>query len=100
MGNRSKRPGTNSPNIPPRPQLIPQQVRDAMAAGQRVLNREQSITFASGLAANLANLLNSREQLPWLTSTIEKRSDGFSLHVQVLNGSDDDDAVIGDQGQG
>lgn len=86
------------PSIPNRPQLIPEQMRAALAqqvgAGPRVLNREQSLQFVVMLAANLANLLNNRQQMPWVTASIDKRSDGFSLHVQVAPISDDSDAVI------
>lgn len=93
MSKRSSRP-----SIPTRPQLIPEQLRTALAqqAGDtpRVLNREQSLQFVVMLAANLANLLNNRQQLPWITANIDKRTDGFSLHVQVAPASDDSDAVI------
>lgn len=89
---------SSKPSIPNRPQLIPEQLRAALAqqigTGPRVLDREQSLQFVVMLAANLANLLNNRRQLPWITASIDKRSDGFSLHVQVAPASDDNDATI------
>lgn len=92
------KPSARKPSIPPRPQLIPEQMREALTqaagAGPRVLNREQCMQFAVMLAANLSNLLNNKAQLPWLTTSIDKRSDGFSLHVQVLPVISDSDAVI------
>lgn len=94
MSNKSKR----RPPIPPRPQLFNEQMRSEILGkvgnGQRVLNREQSMFLVTALAANLERLLNSKEQLPWVTSSIEKRSDGFSLHVQVIEPSADSDAVV------
>lgn len=94
MSSRSRR----RPTIPPRPQLIPEQMRAAvdktMGNRPRVLNRQQCMEFAVMLGANLANLLNNKTQLPWLTTTIDKRSDGFSLHVQVLPITTDSDAVV------
>lgn len=93
MSGKSRR----KPNIPPRPQLVSEQMRTAMTqAGstQRVLDRQQCMEFAVMLAANLAHLLNNKAQLPWLTTSIDKRSDGFSLHVQVLPVISDSDAVI------
>ena len=91
------KPSARKPSIPPRPQLIPEQMRTALTqagATQRVLNRQQCMEFAVMLAANLANLLNNKTQLPWITTSIDKRSDGFSLHVQVLPVTSDSDAVI------
>lgn len=86
------------PTIPARPQLISEQMRTAVnqqiGNAPRVLNRQQSMEFAVMLAGNLANLLNNKTQLPWITATIDKRSDGFSLHVQVLPMSNDNDAEI------
>jgi len=94
MSKRSAR----RPNIPTRPQVIPEQMRAALAGqignGPRILTRQQCIEFCAMLAGNLNNLLNNRQQLPWVTSTIEKRTDGFSLHVQVAPMSDDSDATV------
>jgi len=92
------KPSARRPTIPPRPQFIPEQMRAALnqqiGTGPRILNRQQCMEFAAMLGANLANLLNNKTQLPWLTTTIDKRSDGFSLHVQVLPVTTDSDAVI------
>lgn len=92
------KPSARRPSIPPRPQLISEQMQTAVN-GQigtvpRVLNRQQCMEFAVMLGANLANLLNNKTQLPWLTTTMDKRSDGFSLHVQVLPVTADSDAVV------
>ena len=88
----SKRSGR--PNIPPRPQLIPEQMRAQFAGVPKVFNREQCAQFAVMLANQLAALLNNRTQLPWITASIDQRSDGFSLHVQVLSVDDSSDAVV------
>ncbi len=90
MSNKSR--GRRGPTVPPRPQVIPEQLRQQIGPSiPRVLNREQCIEFAVMLAANLDRMLNNRTQLPWITSTIDKRSDGFSLHVQVVEPSADSD---------
>ena len=92
------KPSARKPTIPPRPQLISEQMRTAVAGqigdAPRILNRQQCMEFAVMLAANLATLLNNRTQLPWITASIDKRSDGFSLHVQVLPVTTDSDATI------
>lgn len=85
------KPSARKP-IPPRPQLIPEQLRTNLAGAPKVLNRQQCAEFMVGLASNLANMLNNRAQLPWVTATIDKRSDGFSLHVQLLPIDTDSDA--------
>jgi hypothetical protein len=89
MSKRSSRP-----NIPPRPQLIPEQMKAQFAGVPPVFNREQCAQFSVMLAKQLAALLNNRTQLPWITATIDQRSDGFSLHVQVLSVDDSSDAVV------
>lgn len=92
------KPSARRPSIPPRPQLISEQMQTAVNSQigtvPRVLNRQQCMEFAVMLGANLTNLLNNKTQLPWLTTSIDKRSDGFSLHVQVLPMTTDNDAVI------
>lgn len=92
------KPSARKPSIPPRPQLVSEQMRKAVEQqignGPRILNRQQCLEFAVMLAANLNTLLNNRTQLPWLTTSIDKRSDGFSLHVQVLPLTTDSDATI------
>ena len=90
MSSRSKRRG----QIPPRPQVIPEQLRNQFSGVPQVLNRQQSMEFAVMLAAQLNRLLNDDARMPWVTSTIDQRSDGFSLHVQVLAPSGDVDAVV------
>jgi hypothetical protein len=94
MSNKSKR----RPSVPPRPKLFNEQQRAEIRkqAGDipMVLNQQQCIEFAVGLAANLETLLNNHEKLPWITASIDKRSDGFSLHVQVVQPSVDVDAVV------
>lgn len=74
-----------------RPQLIPEPLRTEFAGIPKILNRQQCIEFVVMLAANLERLLNNRAQLPWITANIDKRTDGFSLHVQVIDPSDDTD---------
>ena len=94
MSNKSRR----RPPIPPRPQVIPEQLRQQLGQqlGQtpRILDRQQCIEFAGMLGGNLERLLNNKKQLPWLSASMEKRSDGFSLHVQVVQPTDDNDATI------
>ena len=92
MSNRASR--RRGPQIPPRPQLIPEQLRAQFGGQQQVLTRQQCMEFAVILAAQLDKLLSNDPRLPWVTSTIDKRSDGFSLHVQVLEPSGDVDAVV------
>lgn len=92
------KPSARRPSIPPRPQLVSEQMQAAVnqqiGIGARILNRQQCMEFAVMLGANLANLLNNKTQLPWLTTSIDKRSDGFSLHVQVLPVTSDSDATV------
>lgn len=94
MSNKSRR----GPQIPPRPQLFNEQQRrtilDQVGGTTRVLNRQQCMEFSVGLAIQLQNLLNAKEQLPWITASIDKRSDGFSLHVQVVQPTSETDAVV------
>ena len=92
MSNRASR--RRGPQIPPRPQIIPEQLRAQFAGQPQVLSRQQCMEFAVMLAAQLDRLLSNDPRLPWLTSSIDKRSDGFSLHVQVVEPSGDVDAVV------
>ena len=92
MSNRASR--RRGPQIPPRPQIIPEQLRAQFGGQQQVLTRQQCMEFAVMLAAQLDRLLSNDPRLPWVTSTIDKRSDGFSLHVQVVEPSGDVDAVV------
>lgn len=92
--NRQQRRAHNR-QLPPRPQLIPEQLRDQIGPNiPRVLNRQECIEFAVMLAANLERLLNNRTQLPWITCSIDKRNDGFSLHVDAIQPSTDTDAEV------
>ena len=77
---------------PPRPQVIPEQLRQQYAGVPHVLNRDQSMQMAVMLGANLERILNDDTRMPWITASIDKRSDGFSLHVQVVEPSMDTDA--------
>lgn len=76
-------------NIPPRPSLIPEQLRaqadEQLGDQPRVMTREQSANFAAMLATNLQRMLNDEQRLPWIRSRIEQRDDGFSLHVDLLD---------------
>lgn len=94
MSNKSRR----GPQIPQRPQFGNEQMRSAINEHvghmPKVLNRQQCMEFVVMLAANLTNLLNNRAQLPWITASIDKRTDGFSLHVQVVEPSMDADAQV------
>ena len=92
MSNRASR--RRGPQIPPRPQLIPEQLRAQFGGQQQVLSRQQCMEFAVMLAAQLDRLLSNDPRLPWVTSTIDKRSDGFSLHVQVVEPSGDVDTTV------
>ena len=92
MSGKSKR------RVPPRPQVVPeslrQQLTEQLGGRNRVLNREQCMFVVTSLAANLERMLNNHRQLPWVTSHIEKRSDGFTLNVQIIEPSTDTDAVV------
>jgi len=74
--------------------MIPETLRKEYAGAKKTYDRDQSIQFVAMLAANLNNLLGAKEQLPWVQSTIERRSDGFSLHVQVVAPSVGEDAEV------
>lgn len=86
------------PQIPPRPQFgneqMRQAIRDHIGAMPRAFNRDECMEFAGMLAANLERLLNSDDRLPWVTASIDKRTDGFSLHVQVVEPSMATDAQV------
>lgn len=79
---------------PPRPQVIPEQLRQQYNGVPHVLNRDQSMQMAVMLGANLERILNDDTRMPWITASIDKRSDGFSLHVQVVEPTMDTDADI------
>ena len=76
-----------TPNLPPRPNMIPEQLKQAIIdqAGNQTthMTRDQSIQFVVMLAANLERLLNDDARLPWLTATINQHPDGFTLDVRV-----------------
>jgi len=97
-GKSRRGPNRRGPNIPPRPQILNEQMRDQLtkqlAGVPRVLNRQQCMEFAVMLAANLERLLNSDDRLPWVTAGIDKRSDGFTLNVQVVEPSMETDAEV------
>lgn len=94
MSSKSKR----RPPIPPRPQLFNEQMRqqilDQTGGQPKTLSRDQSIELMARLALQLEQMLNGDQRLPWVTSSLEKRSDGFSLHVQVVEPSMETDAVV------
>jgi hypothetical protein len=94
VSSKSKR----GPKPPPRPQLINEQMRREINAhvGNRpkILSREECMQFVVMLAANLQGLLANKAQLPWVTTSIDKRSDGFSLHVQVVQPTTETDAQV------
>lgn len=46
------------------------------------------------LGNQLEKLLNDDQRMPWVTAAIDKRSDGFSLHVQVVEPSTQVDAKV------
>lgn len=89
--NRAQRRAAKVSN---RPNMIPEQLRREYDGVPRVLNREQSLQYAAMLVANLERVLNSKEQLPWITASTERRSDGFSIHVQVIEPSVGDGAEV------
>lgn len=97
MNRQQRRAGVKSP-LPPRPQLISEQLRDQINAnigkGKRVMNRQECTEFAVMLAANLERLLNNKDQLPWLTTSIDKRANGFSIHVNVIEPTMRNDAEV------
>jgi hypothetical protein len=59
-----------------------------------VLPRDFCIYVIHALAKQLETELCNNERMPWVTSTIEQRSDGFSLHVTVLEPTNTNDATI------
>ncbi len=94
MSNRAQR-RAKSP-LPPRPQLITEQLRDQINANlgnrKRVMNRQECTELTVMLAANLERLLNNNEQLPWVTASIDKRANGFSIDVRVIEPTEQNDA--------
>jgi hypothetical protein len=60
----------------------------------RVLSRQECMEFAVMLAANLEKLLNNNQRLPWVTASIDKRSDGFTLNVQVVEPTQETNAEV------
>lgn len=94
MSSKSKR----RPPIPPRPQLFNEQMREQIRqqVGEvpRVFDRQQSMELMVMLAANLERMLNGDKRLPWITASIDKRSDGFTLHVQVVEPSMETDVQV------
>ena len=97
MSSKSRR----RPNIPPRPQLISEQLRQQITAQTgdqpKILNRQQCMEFTALLAANLDKLLNTKTQLPWIQSSIDKRADGFTLNVQIIQPTNHTDAHVVDE---
>lgn len=71
-----------------RPTIINEQLREQinanMGRGRRVMNRDECAQFVVMLATQLERMLNDDERLPWVTSTIDKRANGFSIHVDVM----------------
>lgn len=92
MSNKSRR----GPQIPPRPQIIPEQLRQSLnqQAGPRILNREQSLFIIAGLAANLERQLNENTQMPLVQVTTEKRETGVSIHMNLVEPTGDVDAQV------
>ena len=92
MSSKSRR----GPRIPPRPQIMPEQLRQQVASmgGPRILNREQSLFIIAGLAANLERQLNENEQMPLVQVTTDKRANGVSIHLNLVEPSGDNDAVV------
>ena len=73
--------------IPPRPNMIPEQLRERikeLSGGTMRFNREQSMPFLVMLAANLEHLLNDEQRLPLVRADIAKRHDGFTLNVELI----------------
>lgn len=73
--------------IPPRPNLIPEQLRDRvneLTGGTMRFNRAQSAQLLVMLAANLERMLNDDQRLPLVRCTIDKRADGFTLNAELL----------------
>ncbi|MGB3484007.1 MAG: hypothetical protein WBB07_17550 [Mycobacterium sp.] len=89
--NRAQRRAARLSN---RPQMIPEQLREQYKNVPKVFNRQECIEYSAMLVANLEQILNSKEQLPWITCTTERRSDGFSLHVQVIEPTSMPDAEV------
>lgn len=96
--NRQQRRAQQRSPLPPRPQMISEQLREQINAnigkGRRVMNRDECAQFTVMLASNLERLLNSNDQLPWITSSIEKRANGFTIHVDLIEPTDRSDLVV------
>lgn len=85
---------------PQRPQLGSEQMQQmlrggALGAGRigRHLSRQDALLLAVGFAVNLAKMWNGPDSPPFMRATVEKRSTGVSLHVDMLEGTDESDAV-------
>lgn len=89
MNRQQRRARQRTSPLPPRPTLLSEQMLDQINAnigrGRRVMNRQECTEFMVMLAANLEHLLNAKEQLPHLATSIDKRANGFSLHVNVID---------------
>ena len=85
-GNAAQNP---PPTIPPRPQLVNEQQRQAIIdqlGGEQpvIYNREQSTLLITMLAANLMHILNDHEKLPWIKAEMDTAEDGFTLNVRIV----------------
>jgi hypothetical protein len=82
----------------PRPNLIPEQLRSMVAErlGNQPIrfNREQTLQFLVMLAANLEQLLNDEQRLPLVDASINKRDNGFTLNVELLQPSTESDIEL------
>lgn len=81
-----------------RPNMIPEQLRAVAAerlGNQPVrFNREQSLQFLVMLAANLEQLLNDEQRLPFVAASIDKRDNGFTLNVELIQPSIENDIEL------
>lgn len=94
MSSKSRRPR-------PRPKLVP----DDMLSGARRhlgmsngmigkhISRQDALILAVGLAVNLAHIWNGPDSPPFMQASVEKRANGVSLHVDLIEPTDESDVV-------
>lgn len=84
--------------LPPRPQIMNEQmqaqVRAAMGDGPQILDREQSMFIIASLAANLQRQLNQNAKMPLVQCTTDKRATGVSIHLNLVEPTGENDAVV------
>lgn len=91
MSNKSRR-------RKPRPTMVNEQMMGELRAKGMdfgSLSREQAVFVAVSFAVNQEKMWNSPEAPPFMQATVERRSTGVSLHVDVVEPSGVDAEVVG-----